>query len=536
MFDSRFDGSGPFRDTPEAGGISLESALRDFGPAALDDLIPRLRALAAVLDEAHASGIVHGALHPSKVIVHDDQTSLLAARSHDAHRAKGRERSAHPYVAPEVAGGDEPTAASDRYSLAAIAYEWLFGRPIERPADRPIDVRAMPNVDRGALSKAFSRALSPEPVQRFASCAAFCDALATALVPELPLLALDTPPDDDMDPVGPFIPETPAPDLDDIRIAPETLSLREPVESSEQPRAAASDEWEAPDHVLTDRADGAGGLDAPLPPPVSGSPLSETYMRPHETPQRFGGFALILATIVGAIFGFAAGYMARPRALQSDSPPTIAGAPGTEARISSDAGEARDAGAARDGKPPAPAAASAAPPATGRLLVRSTPSGATVTVDGVEKGATPLALSDVEFGTHDVSVARRGYVTETRKVQIAAARPSRSLDVRLAAASAPLTAKSAGRGAVPRPSTPATLGRPAASTGSLVVESRPAGAAISINGKPSGSTPRTVAELAPGDYRILLTLPGYRSFTTTVRVVAGQRVRAAASLTAQEQE
>lgn len=259
-------------------------------------------------------------------------------------------------------------------------------------------------------------------------------------------------------------------------------------------------------------------------------------MRPHETPQRFGGFALILATIVGAIFGFAAGYMARPRALQSDSPPTIAGAPGTEARISSDAGEARDAGAARDGKPPAPAAASAAPPATGRLLVRSTPSGATVTVDGVEKGATPLALSDVEFGTHDVSVARRGYVTETRKVQIAAARPSRSLDVRLAAASAPLTAKSAGRGAVPRPSTPATLGRPAASTGSLVVESRPAGAAISINGKPSGSTPRTVAELAPGDYRILLTLPGYRSFTTTVRVVAGQRVRAAASLTAQEQE
>jgi hypothetical protein len=47
LFDSGFDGAKPFRDTPEAGGISLEAALNDFGPAALDDLIPRVRALAA---------------------------------------------------------------------------------------------------------------------------------------------------------------------------------------------------------------------------------------------------------------------------------------------------------------------------------------------------------------------------------------------------------------------------------------------------------------------------------------------------------
>ena len=43
-FDSGFDDTGPFRVTPESGGVSLESALRDFGPAAIDDLIPRLRA------------------------------------------------------------------------------------------------------------------------------------------------------------------------------------------------------------------------------------------------------------------------------------------------------------------------------------------------------------------------------------------------------------------------------------------------------------------------------------------------------------
>ncbi len=73
-------------------------------------------------------------------------------------------------------------------------------------------------------------------------------------------------------------------------------------------------------------------------------------------------------------------------------------------------------------------------------------------------------------------------------------------------------------------------------TGTLAVDSRPSGAAVTINGKPSGSTPLTINDLAPGEYQILMTMPGYRNFATTVRVVAGERARAAASLTAVEQE
>jgi hypothetical protein len=81
-----------------------------------------------------------------------------------------------------------------------------------------------------------------------------------------------------------------------------------------------------------------------------------------------------------------------------------------------------------------------------------------------------------------------------------------------------------------------SAGGAAIATGVLAVDSRPLGAAVSVNGAPRGKTPLTINDLAPGDYRILMSLPGYRSFTTTVRVVAGERVRAAASLTAQEQE
>lgn len=109
---------------------------------------------------------------------------------------------------------------------------------------------------------------------------------------------------------------------------------------------------------------------------------------------------------------------------------------------------------------------------------------------------------------------------------LTATRPSRSLDVRLAAEAS----------AAPRPSTPATLGKPAIATGALTIDSRPSGAAVTINGKPGGNTPLTINDLPPGDYRILMAMPGYRNFATTVRVVAGERARAAASLTALEQQ
>jgi hypothetical protein len=83
---------------------------------------------------------------------------------------------------------------------------------------------------------------------------------------------------------------------------------------------------------------------------------------------------------------------------------------------------------------------------------------------------------------------------------------------------------------------PATLGRPAVATGTLVVDSRPSGAAVTIDGKPSGTTPLTLSDLPPADYRVVMSMKGFQDFAITVRVIAGERVRAAASLTALEQQ
>jgi hypothetical protein len=90
---------------------------------------------------------------------------------------------------------------------------------------------------------------------------------------------------------------------------------------------------------------------------------------------------------------------------------------------------------------------------------------------------------------------------------------------------------------VPAPApAPQTKRPPVVTTGSLLVESRPSGAAVSLDGRPRGATPLTINDLEAGEYTVTLTLKGFERFAATVRVVAGERARAAASLTAQEQE
>jgi hypothetical protein len=170
--------------------------------------------------------------------------------------------------------------------------------------------------------------------------------------------------------------------------------------------------------------------------------------------------------------------------------------------------------------PPATAGAppAAAPSPAGNLLVRSTPAGATVFVDEERRGVTPLALQNVELGTRRVRIQRDGFNVEERQVNLTRSRPSRSVDVRLTRAAL------AARPAAPAPEAPATR------TGSLVIESRPTGATIILNGRQVGTTPMTIDDLEPGTYTVQLQLADFRPIRTTVRVVAGARARAAASL------
>jgi hypothetical protein len=121
-----------------------------------------------------------------------------------------------------------------------------------------------------------------------------------------------------------------------------------------------------------------------------------------------------------------------------------------------------------------PAAADAGAATSGTLIVQSNPAGVQVFVDGVDRGMTPARIS-VAPGAHILELRGRG-VPRVIPLQVAAgAQVSQYLEFA---------------------DTP--------TTGKLQVQSEPAGAKVTIDGKPSGVTPVTVSDLTPGDHEVLL--------------------------------
>ena len=163
------------------------------------------------------------------------------------------------------------------------------------------------------------------------------------------------------------------------------------------------------------------------------------------------------------------------------------------------------------GPPPAaaPAPPAAPAPAAGWLLVRSEPPGATVTVDGVDRGRTPLALGDMPFDTYRVEVSREGFRSEAAQLALTPAATVGSIQIELQPGDDP---------------------PPAPVVGALLVESRPPGARVVIDGREVGTTPTVVSGVAAGTRGLRIELDGYQPWETSVDVPASDQVRVGASL------
>ncbi len=186
----------PFLVMELVSGPSLQEVVRRRGRAAVGTVADCGRQALRGLAAAHAAGIVHRDVKPGNILRTRDGTYKLTdfglARSLEQGQsltASGSVIGTLHYMAPEVAAGDEATAASDLYSLGVTLYELLTGTT-PFPDDSPLKllrrIATEPPVPidahRGDVPPAFAawlgKLLAREPADRFSSAAAALAALA----------------------------------------------------------------------------------------------------------------------------------------------------------------------------------------------------------------------------------------------------------------------------------------------------------------------------------------------------------------------
>jgi hypothetical protein len=151
-----------------------------------------------------------------------------------------------------------------------------------------------------------------------------------------------------------------------------------------------------------------------------------------------------------------------------------------------------------------------------------------------------MTAENVARGSHTVRLFRAGYRPFEQRVTVTGDQPSTSVSAQLTPEQpAPRAPATAARSGSTRPTPERGAARAAAvpplpslskTTGSLFISSRPAGASVLIDGKPSGTTPMLMEGLSGGDHVIHLDATGYRRWTSAVQIVPGERSRVAASL------
>ena len=538
------EGRVPYLAQEYVAGEALDASLRQYGPPSLDSALLTLGWLAEGLDRAAGEGIHHGALHPRDAIVSPDGEARIidVGVAEALQRAGLRAPVRRPYSAPERVDGRAWGGPADIFALGAIAYELVTGRRVPGPGVPSLSVEGMTGLDHVTLGEILARALAVDPAARFASASDLVDVLRPVLararrisvarrrrsVPEgavqLPLDhgSADAAENDAaaQTAVDAVVAEAPhAHDPSDL-----------PLTIAGAPGAAIG-----ADRVTRRPRSVIAPIEPESPSPASAAVLQGPTWRGDapDPVSRWSLASMLVALIVGLSAGFGLGYwfawraalrehptlstqavQEAPPAVRVDEPPVKPEQPATQAPPPAPAPAARPQAAApaEPATPPASertrAKRETVPP--GKLLIRSTPSGARVAINGRARGRTPLILRDMPLRVLSVTVSQPGYKPSEQRVALSAARPTATVEARLVA--------EAGEAAV------------GATTGSLFVESRPSSAQVFIDNRSIGTTPVSVPDLSPGNHRVRLELAGFTSWVTMAEVKAGARTRVSASL------
>jgi serine/threonine-protein kinase len=199
----------PIHDAGEDGGVLFVAMryveggdlrlLLERQPLPVERSLVLAGQVAAALDAAHSSGLLHGDVRPANVLVaagdHAFLTGFgLSRRLATDPAATESGLGTVDYVAPERIERDEAGPPADAYSLACLLYECLAGSPPFRREsefavlwahvqdDAPAVTSRAPHLPAG-LDAVLAKGLAKDPAERYGSCWALVRAARDALAP-----------------------------------------------------------------------------------------------------------------------------------------------------------------------------------------------------------------------------------------------------------------------------------------------------------------------------------------------------------------
>ncbi|MCW3022235.1 MAG: serine/threonine protein kinase, partial [Conexibacter sp.] len=177
-----------------AGGTVSDRLKRDDGPVPVATALRWLRQTASALDAAHAADIVHRDVKPGNLLLDEHgrlavgDFGIASIAGETQMTAAGQVLGTAAYLSPEQARGLPATPASDRYSLAVVAYELLCGRkpfegetPMAQARARLDGEPPTPTGPCVAAASALKHGLAQDPAARPSTASAFVDELEAVL-------------------------------------------------------------------------------------------------------------------------------------------------------------------------------------------------------------------------------------------------------------------------------------------------------------------------------------------------------------------
>ena len=179
-------------------GPTLAQHLKVRGALPVPQAVPMMLGVLDALHAAHSAGVVHRDLKPSNILVDGSGRARvmdfgIAARLHDPGTLD-QIVGTPGYMSPEATQGGLPTATMDVFSAGLVLVELLSGTRLIEERDPYRAMHRVANEDlklpeslsaevNDTLRALLLRAIEREPARRWASAAAFRDALQAWLTP-----------------------------------------------------------------------------------------------------------------------------------------------------------------------------------------------------------------------------------------------------------------------------------------------------------------------------------------------------------------